>query len=177
MGQCRYVNGDQYEGPWVNGRREGSNGKQVYANGDSYVGDWRADWREGQGTMHFANGDVYEVLMGDCYFVVCLGVRIWLFMPERRLEKQSLLLCQSRPDTRVMLDCVSRASGATTCGTASGGRPMSAVTNTKVAGAKTVSMARAVAFTPTEMNTRANGPVNNTAVPPLFAPLVSVVVV
>jgi 1-phosphatidylinositol-4-phosphate 5-kinase len=61
MGQCRYAAGDVYEGPWVSGRREGANGRQVYASGDEYVGEWQAGRREGRGTHRFANGDVYEV--------------------------------------------------------------------------------------------------------------------
>ena len=35
-------------------------GTMTYANGDIYEGEWTWDGRNGQGTMTYANGDIYE---------------------------------------------------------------------------------------------------------------------
>ena len=71
----------QYEGDWVQGRREGrdsryynsgetytgdfvanlrhGNGRYEYSSGDTYAGQWCDDKRHGAGTIYFASGDIY----------------------------------------------------------------------------------------------------------------------
>jgi hypothetical protein len=44
------INGDRYEGNWVNNQRSGR-GKMMYSNGDFYDGTWLADEPNNQGTM------------------------------------------------------------------------------------------------------------------------------
>ncbi len=47
-----------YEGEFAKTKRHG-NGTMVYANGDIYVGEWNMGRRDGQGTLIFANGGNY----------------------------------------------------------------------------------------------------------------------
>ena len=55
-----YVNGDIYDGEWVDGKREGR-GVYVYKNGNKYVGEFVAGMREasswlmGIGTIEWLN--------------------------------------------------------------------------------------------------------------------------
>lgn len=48
----------QYEGEWVQGRKEGL-GTRYYHNNESYSGQFVADIRHGFGRYFFSNGDVY----------------------------------------------------------------------------------------------------------------------
>lgn len=48
----------QYEGEWVQGRREGL-GTRYYHNNESYSGQFVANIRHGFGRYFFNNGDVY----------------------------------------------------------------------------------------------------------------------
>jgi len=43
-----WLNGDKYDGDWVNGKRSGK-GRFTWANGGNYTGDWLSDQRTGQG--------------------------------------------------------------------------------------------------------------------------------
>lgn len=53
-------NGNEYEGAWVNNKREG-NGTTKYASGNMYVGSWVGGRRHGFGVFHIKNtGDVYR---------------------------------------------------------------------------------------------------------------------
>ena len=56
-----YENGNlKYEGDWVNDRSEGK-GKEYYENGGlEYEGDWMSDNREGKGKQYYKNGDWYD---------------------------------------------------------------------------------------------------------------------
>lgn len=54
-----YVNGDVYEGEWLNDFKHGQ-GKMKYANGDVYQGGWNHDLRSGMGSHISANGDTLE---------------------------------------------------------------------------------------------------------------------
>ena len=58
-GRVTWANGDDYDGPLVNGLREGV-GRFTWANGQRYEGLWRGDRPEGHGKLMFANGNVYE---------------------------------------------------------------------------------------------------------------------
>ena len=67
MGTYYYENGDVYEGPWVEDKKQGSKGRYTYHKNNStlnasavYEGDWHEDQRHGQGVMRFANGDKYD---------------------------------------------------------------------------------------------------------------------
>jgi len=53
-----YPNGSVYEGPIVNGKRNGYGTFSVY-NGNKYVGNFVDGDYNGQGTFYFANGDKY----------------------------------------------------------------------------------------------------------------------
>ena len=82
-GKNTFVNGDVYEGEYVNGARQGAgtytfkkgkatytgqyrdnkkegNGKFTYPDGGEYTGTWIADKRQGQGLYKYPNGDTYE---------------------------------------------------------------------------------------------------------------------
>lgn len=48
LGKCKYANGDEYDGAWVNDRHCGQS-TMTYANGDVYVGEWLDDQRHGYG--------------------------------------------------------------------------------------------------------------------------------
>jgi len=61
-GKMTYVNGDIYEGDWVDNKRNGK-GKYTYFDNDSvkeYEGDWADDERTGKGKETLFNGDIYE---------------------------------------------------------------------------------------------------------------------
>lgn len=71
----------QYEGEWVQGRREGLGtryyhnhesysgqfvanirhgfGRFFFGNGDVYAGEWVDDRRTGRGTLYYSNGDIF----------------------------------------------------------------------------------------------------------------------
>jgi hypothetical protein len=46
-GEMTYVNGDKYNGKWINDERHG-HGEMTYVNGDKYNGKWINDERHGQ---------------------------------------------------------------------------------------------------------------------------------
>lgn len=48
----------QYEGDWVQGRREG-HGTRYYSNGETYTGHFAANLRHGSGRYEYESGDVY----------------------------------------------------------------------------------------------------------------------
>ena len=54
-----YKNGDTYEGPFVNGKREGK-GVYIYQNGDKYEGEFKRGKKDGEGKYTYRNGNVYE---------------------------------------------------------------------------------------------------------------------
>lgn len=59
QGIYHYINGDVYDGDWIDGERSGK-GNYIYANGSSYEGDWLDDKRTGKGVLRFADGNSYE---------------------------------------------------------------------------------------------------------------------
>ena len=58
-GIMKYVNGDVYEGIWMNGERF-YQGTCKYANGDVYEGRWEANLRARRGRCSYRNGDMYD---------------------------------------------------------------------------------------------------------------------
>ncbi|MFZ1703438.1 MAG: caspase family protein [Saprospiraceae bacterium] len=81
-GKIKYKNGNQYEGQWVRGKKDGigsmffkngnifkgdfkndaahGNGKMVFKNGDQYIGQWEKNVFHGFGHYYFQNGDNYK---------------------------------------------------------------------------------------------------------------------
>jgi hypothetical protein len=53
----KYVNGNIYEGTWLNDKRNGK-GKMTH-NGDTYDGDWLNNKRHGKGSIIFKDGTAY----------------------------------------------------------------------------------------------------------------------
>src|SRR6185312_7025404 len=58
-GVYEFVNGDIYDGDFVNGKFEGK-GKFTSAEGDIYEGEFKSDLYHGKGVAMDANGDKYE---------------------------------------------------------------------------------------------------------------------
>ena len=54
-----YADGGQYQGDWINDRREGR-GKMIYSNKDVFEGEWYEDKNEGHGIYKHANGTNIE---------------------------------------------------------------------------------------------------------------------
>ena len=54
-----YANGNQYEGNWNKGLRNGV-GTYTYANGDIFSGKWESGRKNGKGTINYVNGDKYD---------------------------------------------------------------------------------------------------------------------
>jgi hypothetical protein len=61
-----YHNG-QYEGGYLNGKREG-HGVYEYDSGDKYEGEYKNDLKDGKGKYEFSNGDIYEGYYKKGYF-------------------------------------------------------------------------------------------------------------
>ena len=60
-GIMKYNNGNQYEGPWVNGKMEGAHGNYKHkVLGITYVGHFANDKKHGHGTLTMKNGDKYD---------------------------------------------------------------------------------------------------------------------
>lgn len=59
FGTYSYVDGNRYEGQWMDGIRQGK-GTWSYVNGDIYVGDWANGHKHGFGSWTLTNGDRYE---------------------------------------------------------------------------------------------------------------------
>ena len=57
-GTYRWDNGDQYEGLWKDGQKQGA-GTTTYVNGDKYSGHWENDKKNGWGTYTWASGRKY----------------------------------------------------------------------------------------------------------------------
>jgi hypothetical protein len=55
----KYTNGDEYDGDWEDGKKNGQ-GTLTYANGGSYEGEWTDNMRDGYGVNKWANGDHYS---------------------------------------------------------------------------------------------------------------------
>ena len=53
-----YNNGDEYEGEWKRGKKNGF-GTERWINGEMYRGEYRDGKRHGQATVMHANGDLY----------------------------------------------------------------------------------------------------------------------
>ncbi|TNV76187.1 hypothetical protein FGO68_gene7319 [Halteria grandinella] len=59
-GNCKYTNGDYYQGQFEWYNRHGY-GKMVYCkDGSSWEGEWRSDKREGKGILTLADGSKQE---------------------------------------------------------------------------------------------------------------------
>ena len=58
--ECRYANGDVYQGRWRFDQKHGK-GKYIFAatseDGILYDGDWKHNAKHGKGTFYFKNGD------------------------------------------------------------------------------------------------------------------------
>ena len=54
-----FSNGDQYEGEWVRGMKQG-HGTMKYNDGTIYDGQWRDDTFNGQGSIVHISGMLYE---------------------------------------------------------------------------------------------------------------------
>eukprot|EP00088_Acartia_fossae_P007055 TRINITY_DN1327_c0_g1_i1.p1 TRINITY_DN1327_c0_g1~~TRINITY_DN1327_c0_g1_i1.p1 ORF type:complete len:203 (-),score=48.00 TRINITY_DN1327_c0_g1_i1:333-941(-) len=59
-GKMKWINGDRYEGEWLNGLREGKGAYFSKASGCSYDGQYKNDLKEGTGKYVFSNGDYYD---------------------------------------------------------------------------------------------------------------------
>ena len=57
-GYAVYPNGDQYDGEYVNGIREGK-GKYIYANGDKYEGNFKDNKKHGIGKLTYKEKGQY----------------------------------------------------------------------------------------------------------------------
>lgn len=55
----QYDNRDTYEGPIVNGQKNGK-GIMMYVDGNKYIGKWKDDKREGFGKMTYTDNGVYH---------------------------------------------------------------------------------------------------------------------
>lgn len=60
QGTRRFPNGDLYVGPYVQGRREGTDGRFYYTNGDLFVGEWKEDRMHGFGRYYYHHGQRFE---------------------------------------------------------------------------------------------------------------------
>ena len=58
-GKYTFLNGDVYDGGWINDLREGA-AEVSMADGATFEGMYAKDKREGQGKLTMANGNVYE---------------------------------------------------------------------------------------------------------------------
>lgn len=58
-GQCKWVDGSEYDGDWDKGYRDGQ-GTFKSRNGDVYEGTWKNDVRHGPGKLTYASGHVAE---------------------------------------------------------------------------------------------------------------------
>jgi len=63
-GKASYPNGDQYEGQYENGQRQGT-GVYTYASGDIFTGTYEANEKIGKGRVDFADGGVYHGFFKD----------------------------------------------------------------------------------------------------------------
>ncbi|MFA7550810.1 MAG: hypothetical protein WCZ68_08730, partial [Sedimentibacter sp.] len=54
-----YVNGDKYEGEFVNGMKEGL-GTYTFENGNKYVGKFKDGKKEGSGVLYYIDGTIEE---------------------------------------------------------------------------------------------------------------------
>jgi hypothetical protein len=60
VGKMTYADGNVYEGPFVQGRKQGDGGTMTYLNGDRYVGQWSSDLPNGKGKYFFKTKERYE---------------------------------------------------------------------------------------------------------------------
>lgn len=59
-GKMTYANGNEYEGRWMNNKRDGK-GITKYASGNVYTGTWKEGKRHGFGVFHIKKtGDIYR---------------------------------------------------------------------------------------------------------------------
>jgi hypothetical protein len=56
-GSYRWLDGDRYEGEYVDGKRKG-NGTYFWANGEKYEGEWENDKRNGVGVLYDAENNI-----------------------------------------------------------------------------------------------------------------------
>lgn len=60
FGKLKYKNGNVYEGQLLNGKRSG-NGTMTFANGDVYIGMWKNDqMNDFEGLYTYSNGNQYK---------------------------------------------------------------------------------------------------------------------
>lgn len=59
MGWALLSNGDQYEGEYKNGLRDGT-GTYFFKNGHRYIGNWKTGLKHGKGKFHYPDGSSYE---------------------------------------------------------------------------------------------------------------------
>lgn len=64
---CEYVNGDKYNGTWIDGKRDGD-GTCEFRAGGYYEGMWANNHRDGNGFCKFPNGDEYSVSVRNSCF-------------------------------------------------------------------------------------------------------------
>ena len=50
-GKLLFEDGSYYEGPVIEGLRDGKVGKMYYTDGTVYIGEWKKDKREGRGLL------------------------------------------------------------------------------------------------------------------------------
>jgi len=65
FGKYFYVNGDNYEGEWLNHVRHGQGTYTYAATGTKYVGTWNTGKREGHGELVHANHKYVGVFKED----------------------------------------------------------------------------------------------------------------
>jgi hypothetical protein len=59
MGIASYVNGDTFEGVYLDGKRNGL-GRYLFKNGASYEGNYSQNQKSGMGTMNYPDKSIYQ---------------------------------------------------------------------------------------------------------------------
>ena len=127
-GKLSFANGDVYEGEFKAGRMEGY-GKMLYADGDSYEGDWKSDEHHGKGKYTFPppsiayyEGELNQGAPPHAARPVRAGSRTTRLCPFASLACAAVFARQATR-TGTASRCgrtapSTRASGGTTCTTA-----------------------------------------------------------
>eukprot|EP01050_Picozoa_sp_SAG11_P001882 SAG11_NODE_88_length_17244_cov_17.187460_6_plen_117_part_00 len=63
-GSLAMLNGDRYEGEWMNDSKEGY-GVHGYSDNSKYEGNWKDDKQHGKGTLVTSDGSTYQGMWKD----------------------------------------------------------------------------------------------------------------